>query len=229
MTTIIAFVSQKGGVGKSTLSRGLAREAAHNGLRVKIADLDTQQGTSVDWNRRRLNAGIQPEVAVEAFATAAKAIKIARHYDLLIIDGPARFSAGTLEIAKVAHLVVQPTGASLDDLRPAVREFHGLVNEGILKDKLVFSICRIETPTEEAETRSYLAEAGYAVLDGYVPERPAYRRAQNAGRAITETSFRNLNTKADALIQALINRVGDDNGRSVEIETPQYFGRAAAS
>ena len=28
MAAVIAFVSQKGGVGKSTLSRGLAREAA---------------------------------------------------------------------------------------------------------------------------------------------------------------------------------------------------------
>jgi AAA domain len=51
MVTIIAFVSQKGGVGKSTLSRAVAREAAHAGLRTKIADLDTQQGTSIDWNR----------------------------------------------------------------------------------------------------------------------------------------------------------------------------------
>ena len=54
-TTIIAFVSQKGGVGKSTMSRALAREAANNGLKAKIADLDTQQGTSVDWHRTRLN------------------------------------------------------------------------------------------------------------------------------------------------------------------------------
>ena len=45
MTTIIAFVSQKGGVGKSTLSRALGREAAKSGLTTKIADLDTQQGT----------------------------------------------------------------------------------------------------------------------------------------------------------------------------------------
>ena len=44
---VVAFVSQKGGVGKSTLSRGLAREAAKNGLRVKIADLDIQQGLSL--------------------------------------------------------------------------------------------------------------------------------------------------------------------------------------
>ncbi len=54
MTMIIAFVSQKGGVGKSTLARAVAREAAYGGLKVKIADLDTQQGTSVDWHRTPL-------------------------------------------------------------------------------------------------------------------------------------------------------------------------------
>lgn len=209
MTTIIAFVSQKGGVGKSTLSRALAREAAHNGLKVKIADLDTQQGTSVDWHRTRLQAGIKPAVAAEAFATAAQALKIAEHYDLLIIDGPARTSSGTLDIAKVADLVVQPTGASRDDLLPAVREFHALVQAGIPKDKMVFALNHIGTPAEEAEARGYIAEAGYAALEGCLLERPAYRKAQNTGHAVTETSFRNLNSKADALIQALIDRVGE--------------------
>src|SRR5262245_4611442 len=209
MTTIIAFVSQKGGVGKSTLSRALAREAAHNGLKVKIADLDTQQGTSVDWHRTRLQAGIKPAVAAEAFATAAQALKIAEHYDLLIIDGPARTSSGTLDIAKVADLVVQPTGASRDDLLPAVREFHALVQAGIPKDKMVFALNHIGTPAEEAEARAYIAEAGYAVLEGCLLERPAYRKAQNTGHAVTETSFRHLNSKADALIQTLIDRVGE--------------------
>lgn len=231
MTTIIAFVSQKGGVGKSTLSRALAREASIGGLRTKIADLDTQQGTSVDWNRTRLNAGIEPEVAAEAFATATQALKIAHQYDLLIIDGPARTSSGTLEIARVADLVVQPTGASVDDLRPAVREFHALVQAGIARDKLVFALNRIGTPTEEAETRAYITEAGYTVLAGCLLERPAYRKAQNVGHSVTETSFRNLNTRADALIQALIDRVGDDNGRSLETETetPHDPRRAATS
>ena len=212
MTTIIAFVSQKGGVGKSTLARALAREAANSGLKVKIADLDTQQGTCVDWHRTRLNAGFQPAVAAEAFATAAQALKIANQYDLLIIDGPARTSGGTLDIAKVADLVVQPSGASADDLKPAVREFHALSQAGIPKDKLVFVLNHIGTPAEEAEARAYIAQAGYAVLDGCLLERPAYRTAQNTGRAVTETSFRTLNTKADALIQALIDRIGDANG-----------------
>jgi chromosome partitioning protein len=212
MTTIIAFVSQKGGVGKSTLARAVAREAANNGLKVKIADLDTQQGTCIDWNRTRLNAGLQPAVAAEAFATAAQALKIADQYDLFVIDGPARTSSGTLDIAKVADLVVQPSGASVDDLKPAVREFHALIKAGIPRSKLVFALNHIGTPAEENEARAYISEAGYAVLDGCLSERPAYRKAQNTGRAVTETSFRNLNTKADALIQALIDRVGDANG-----------------
>jgi chromosome partitioning protein len=209
MATIIAFVSQKGGVGKSTLARALAREAAAGGLKTKIADLDTQQGTSVDWQRTRLHAGIEPAVAAEAFATAAQALKLAQHYDLLIIDGPARTSQGTLEIARVADLVVQPTGASVDDLRPAVREFHALVKAEIPKDRLTFALNRIGTAAEEAEARAYIAEAGYAALEGCLLERPAYRKAQNTGHAVTETSYAGLNAKADSLIQALIDKVGN--------------------
>ena len=212
MTTIIAFASQKGGVGKSTLARAVAREASNNGLKVKIADLDTQQGTCIDWNLTRLNAGLRPSISVESFATAADALKIADQYDLLLLDGPARTSKGTLDIAKVADLVVQPSGASVDDLKPAIREFHALAQAGIPKGKLVFALNHIGTPAEEAEARAYITEAGYAVLNSCLLERPAYRKAQNAGRAITETSFRNLNTKADALIQALIDRVGEAHG-----------------
>ncbi|MGA8791806.1 MAG: ParA family protein [Candidatus Binatus sp.] len=209
-TTIIAFVSQKGGVGKSTMSRALAREAVNNGLKAKIADLDTQQGTSVDWHRTRLNQGIQPEVSAEAFATANQALKLANQFDLLIIDAPARTSQGTLDIARVADLVVQPTGASVDDLRPAIREFHALVKAGISKAKLTFALNRIGTPAEEAEARNYIAEAGYIALDGCLLERPAYRKAQNTGYAVTETSYVGLNVKADALIQAMIDKVGDN-------------------
>ena len=53
MTYTVAMVAQKGGVGKSTLARILAVEAAKGGLQAKIADLDTQQTTSVSWAARR--------------------------------------------------------------------------------------------------------------------------------------------------------------------------------
>jgi chromosome partitioning protein len=212
MATIVAFVSQKGGVGKSTLARALMREAVASGLTAKLADLDTQQGTPVNWNLRRLNAKLTPEISVEAFSTAAKALEIADQYDLLVIDGPARASQGTLAIAERADLVVQPTGPALDDLLPAVRTFHELVEKGIPRTRLAFALTRIGTPTEETEARDYLQQAGYTVLDGALMERPAYRKAQNGGRSITETRYQNLNETADALVQTLIDRIGGGNG-----------------
>jgi len=206
MGAIIGFVSQKGGVGKSTLARGLGREAAAGGLSVKIADLDVQQGTSVNWYRRRLEAGIEPIFSVESFKTAAQALKLAPQFDYLIIDGPARASAATLEIARAATLIVQPTGSSVDDLEPAVLTFHELVRDGISRDILVFALSRVGTDAEEIEARAYIKQAGYAVLDGSIQERPAYRQASNVGLSITETRYPQLNKRADALIQAMVDR-----------------------
>lgn len=207
MTTTVSFVSQKGGPGKSTLARALAREAAAGGLKVKLCDLDLQQGTSLEWNRTRLAAGIEPSISVEAFPTAAKALAIADQYDLLVLDGPARASAGTLEIAKASDLVIQPSGAALDDLRPAVKLFHELVKAGIPSARLVFALNHIATDAEEADARAYAEEAGYQVLDGALVERPLYRKAQNAGLAVTETKHANLRDKADTIIQSIVNRI----------------------
>jgi len=50
---------------------------------------------------------------------------------LRIIDGPAQISEGTLNIAKVVNLIIQPVGVSLDDLNPAIREFNELLKTRI--------------------------------------------------------------------------------------------------
>jgi chromosome partitioning protein len=205
--TVIAFVSQKGGVGKSTLARGLAREVASNGLAVKIADLDTQQGTSVEWHRRRLDEGVEPLVSVEGFKTAEQALARASAYDVLIIDAPARASEGTRKIAERASLVVQPTNPALDDLGPAVRLFHELVRAGVPTARLAFALNHVLTDAEEAAARHYLSEAGYEVLAGFLPSKTSYRDAQNHGRSVTETRYAAMNAKADALIQSLIDRI----------------------
>ena len=210
MATVIAFVSQKGGVGKSTLARALAREAAAGGLRVKVADLDPEQATLIDWHRVRTQRAIAPRLSVELFRSAAEALAAAAGHDLLVLDGPARASGGTTEIARRADLIVQPTGAARDDLTPAVRVFHGLLRQGIPPARLIFALNHIGTESEAEAARSYLAEAGYAALPGYLPERPAYRLAQNEGYAVTETRFNGLRERADALIQSLIDRVAGD-------------------
>jgi chromosome partitioning protein len=207
MTIIISFVSQKGGVGKSTLARALAREAHANELKVKLADLDTQQGTVVNWHRRRLDGGHEPIASVESFKTAAQALASADGYDILVLDGPARASRATLEIAHASNIVVQPTGASLDDLDPAVLLFHELIKAGIPRQKLAFALMRVGTDAERDSCISYLEQANYSVMPGCIYEKPAYRQTQNNGLAITETPYESLNKKADELIQAIVDQL----------------------
>ena len=207
MTAVVAVVSQKGGVGKSTLARTLGREAAQSGLSVKLADLDTQQGTVSNWHKNRLERKKSPVGSVEVCPTAREAMKEADDFDLLILDGAPRASTATLEVALGADLVIQPTGASLDDLEPAVLLFHELARAGVEKDRLVFALCRIGTEAEARESVEYIKEAGYSVLEGVVYERPAYRQAQNEGLAITETRYQSLNARAERLIEAITARL----------------------
>ncbi len=223
---IVAFISQKGGVGKSTLARGLAREAAHSGLTVKLADLDTQQSTSTDWHRLRLAQNGKPAIPVQAYPSVAVALRDARNFDYFVIDAPARASKGTLEIAGAADLVVQPTGASLDDLRPAIRVFHEFKASGIRVKRMHFALCRIGTPAEEADARAFLEDAGYLVLPGCLLERPAYRAAQGIGKPVTETKFATLNKRAGALISAIARSLED---AETEEATKKPVRRSAAA
>ena len=207
MPIVVAFVSQKGGVGKSTLARALASVAAHGGLKVTLADLDRQQQTLMQWERARKAENGFPKITVAAFHGVTEALAAAAHTDLLILDTPGHVNRSTLDIAQRAHLIVQPTGASADDLYPTVLTFHELVGAGIPKSRLVAALCRLLSEDEEEAARSYLADAGYEALPGWIPESASYRLAQNRGRSLTETIEKSLNTRADALIEALLMKV----------------------
>jgi chromosome partitioning protein len=208
MAIFISMVSQKGGVGKSTLARLLAREYANAGWAVKIADLDVSQGTSFNWQARRLQAALNPVIPVERFGAVEQVLKVGAQYDLIIIDGPPHSTAGTLRIAEVSEMVVLPTGLSLDDLEPSVLLAHELVKKGTVRNKIGFALCRVgESEGEISEARSYIDQAGYNVLKGEIPERTAYRRASDEGRTLTETRFPTLNQRSDLLVQSIVNHL----------------------
>lgn len=207
----VAFCSQKGGVSKSSLARALAVEAARGTLTVKIADLDVGQGSTVDWHKDRIASGVEPNVPVQLHRSPKEALSQANGVDLLVIDGPARADKDTVEIARVADLVVLPTGASLDDLRPAVRTANSLKRAGISTSRLLFVLSRIGTEAEAEAARAYIREAGYKVSSGHIPERPAYRAIQNEGRSITEVRYPLLKAAAEAVVQSLIDAAAGDN------------------
>lgn len=216
MTYIIGMVSQKGGVGKSTLARMMAREFVAGGMSAKIADLDTQQQTCTNWAGRRAENAIEPEIQVQSFASVKTALDDAARFDALILDGKPNASEQTFEIAAAADLVVLPTGQTVDDLHPGVVLAHTLRKKGIAADKIAFALFRTTgSERENQAARDYLSEAGYLVLDSDVPVSTAYGSASDSGKAITETSFRTLNGRAAALAQAVIDRMAELQERQV--------------
>jgi len=208
MAIFLGMVSQKGGVGKSTLARLVAREYAAAGWNVKIADLDIAQSTSFNWQARRLQRGLEPVIPVERFGTVEQGLKIGNHYDLVILDGPPHSTAGILKIAQQTALTILPSGLALDDLEPSVLLAHEIIKKGIARLRIAFALCRVgESEGEIAEACDYIEQAGYTVLAGAIPEKIAFRRASDQGRALTETRFVSLNEKADHLAQSIVNLV----------------------
>ncbi|MEL7258740.1 MAG: ParA family protein [Pseudomonadota bacterium] len=216
MTYIIGMVSQKGGVGKSTLARMMAREFVAGGLTTKIADLDTQQQTCTYWAGRRAEHAVSPEIQVQSFASVKTALGEAPRFDALILDGKPNASEQTTEIAKASDLVVIPTGQTVDDLHPGVVLAHALRKKGIAQDKIAFAMFKTTgSERENAAARQYLTEAGYTVLEGEVSVSTAYGSASDIGKAITETSFKSLNERASKLAQSVIDVMAEIRERQV--------------
>jgi chromosome partitioning protein len=216
MGYIIGMISQKGGVGKSTLARMMAREFAEGGMSVKIADLDTQQQTCTHWAGRRAENGVAPEIQVQGFASVRSAIEDAARFDAYILDGKPNASEQTFEVAKVCDLVVIPTGQTVDDLHPGVVLAHTLVKKGLPLHRIAFAMFKTTgSERENSAARQYLKQAGYLVLDGEVPVSTGYGSASDMGKAITETSFKTLNGKAATLAQSVIDMIAEMSERRV--------------
>ncbi len=129
-------------------------------------------------------------------------------YDLLVLDGPPHSMAGTKEIALVSDVVILPTGLSLDDLKPTVLLAHELTEAHINPDKIALVLCRVgDRENEIGEARAYIRKAGYTVLEGELPERTAYRRASDEGKAVSETNHPTLRVRAEQVAQNIIDLV----------------------
>ncbi|MCU7879194.1 MAG: ParA family protein [Candidatus Thiodiazotropha sp. (ex Lucinoma aequizonata)] len=216
MTYKLAMVAQKGGVRKSTLARIIAVEATKGGLRTKMADLDTQQTTSVKWAARRANNGIEPPIRAESFRTVAQALQDAPSFDLYIFDAAPHSSMETQKACQAADIVVIPTSEGLDDLEPSVVLANNLLKEGIPAKKIAFALCiTSDSEREIAGARDYLAKTPYTVLSGEIPFRSAFKISMDKGKAITETSFPTLRKRTDAMAHSIIDAVAAAADREV--------------
>lgn len=176
---ILAIISQKGGVGKTTLATALAVAAEQDGQNVALFDLD-DQATAAFWGDIR--ASETPPVRDVKLALLARDLEKARNAgaDLVILDCPP-VHAAAIGAAEPADFVLIPTKPALFDIR-SMRSTLKLMQSIGKRCGIVLTFCPV-AGSQVTDARALVQEIGAELAPVDMHHRVAYQRAQEDGRA----------------------------------------------
>jgi len=188
----VAFVTQKGGAGKTTLAVSMAVAAAAAGEKVIALDLDPQ-GSLTAWGDRREGKGPTFErLTVERFPAdrvgqLPAIIAALRHkgFTLAVLD-TAGVDSPTAHLAmQAANLCLMPARPSRLDIEATGATFRAVMRMG---KKVAFLLN--QCPPMPKSSRSSEAAAGLRMLgvlaDPMMTARADYQDAIAAGLGVTE-------------------------------------------
>jgi chromosome partitioning protein len=184
---IIAFVNQKGGTGKTTLSVNVAAALARDGSPILLIDAD-KQGSASTWASLRQETPFQ--VAGMARQNMARdAMKLAAGYKHTVIDGPPHaqeVARSCIIAADFVVLPIEPSGLSTWASDLTVRQVREAQEyKPALKCGFVVSR-RIGKTIIGRDIRAMAAEAGIPILDADIEQRVAFAESMTMGQTIFE-------------------------------------------
>ncbi len=190
---IICCLNQKGGSGKSTLAAHIARGLQlDHGYSVSIADTDPQ-GTLSDWsNAQAEESDFPPVMQVQGETAILRNIpKLARGYDIVVLDGAAKLNKYTIASVKTADVIlipVQPSGPDIwavADLVEWIQERKALT-EG--KPKAAFVISRQIIGTAlAADIEEALSGYKFPIFSSRLSQRVAFAESITSGSSVFDT------------------------------------------
>ena len=216
-TKKIAFLGQKGGIGKSTYARTFAVVSSETksidwlkkDRKILLVDLNFQQRTVWKWYERRIDNEIETKFDIKVAKSYKEVLPTINNYDLVIFDLAGGTNSETLEISQIVDLIVQPTSASIDDMEPAVEEFSFLEEKGIDNKKLIFCLHKLLSEAEDKKARNYLENVDYKISDGHILAKVSYSDASSYGLAMSELQnplCKNLKENAIYVMTKLLKR-----------------------
>ena len=185
---ISAFLSQKGGVGKTTLSIHLADALARRGSRVFLIDADPQQ-SAMKWSTFRAGENKFSVIAMAKPTLHKELTPIYADYTDIVIDGPPRFHELAKSIILAADLVLIPVQPSPPDVW-ATAETVDLVNEArVFKETLKSAIAinrKIVNTVIGRDVREALATLNTPILQSDISQRVAFAEAFADGKTVSD-------------------------------------------
>lgn len=112
---IIGVLSQKGGVGKTTIAVNLAATFAKSGQRVLLVDADPQ-GSALQWSAARDADPLFSVVGMAKSTLHRELPDIAKDYDIVVIDGAPRVNELGRAAILASDLVLIPVQPSPYDI-----------------------------------------------------------------------------------------------------------------
>ena len=180
----IAFLSQKGGSGKTTLAVHTAVAAQESGEEVVVIDTDPQK-SAFDWTESRPQTA-KPVVVAVGSNEIPRVLKAAAadKMTLAIVDSQPHASPAVAQVARGVGFVVIPCQPSSVDLR-VVKNAVAIVEAAKVRAAFVLSECPSKMP-EVTEARQVLETYGFPVCPVEIGQRRAFVRAMTTGKAVTE-------------------------------------------
>ncbi len=180
---VIAFASQKGGSGKTTLAGHIAVEAERAGAGpVVLMDTDPQGSLSEWWNVREAETPAFVRSSHNGLEADLAALK-ASGTGLVVIDTPPAITTTIGQVIAQADLVVIPTRPSPHDLRAAGATVQ--ICEG--QDKPLVFVLNGASPRARITTEAAIALSHHgAVSPTVVHQRTDFASAMIDGRTVME-------------------------------------------
>jgi chromosome partitioning protein len=180
---VIALATSKGGVGKSTLARGLAAHWFALGRKPALIDADPTATLSKRYNPQG-PLGAVPVIAEPEELVAQVIDKLRARHTPVIVDTAGFRNRTTISTLVAADLAIIPLKPAAEDLDCAVATFELIreINETPERSGHPIRIAMILTMTMRGtviarHVRSQLEAAGYPLLQAEMPHRVAYPEA----------------------------------------------------
>ncbi|WPE96037.1 ParA family partition ATPase (plasmid) [Pseudomonas aeruginosa] len=204
---IVAFLNQKGGSGKTTISTNVATALRGDGLNVILADTDPQ-GSARDWRDAGNGEDTVPVIGLDRPALIEKDLRsLARNADLIILDGAPQVQQLAAAAVRTADLILIPVQPSPYDIWAASDTVELIKTRQELsggQPKAAFIISRaIKNTILSKEVKDALASYDLPVFEAGTSNLVAYTTAATEGKSVIGYGDKNAEREITAIVEEL--------------------------